>query len=79
MSDKTIDLNLSVYALCAQHPELKEALSQLGFTEIVKPGMMNSVGRVMTLPRGARMRGIALEDVVDKLRELGYTIQQSSV
>jgi len=37
---------------------------------------LNTVGKVMTLPKGAAMRGIKLSKVVETLKEHGYTIQE---
>lgn len=74
MSSKEIDLGESVYALCTKHPELVELMKELGFTDILKPGMLQTAGRFMTIPKGAEMKGIDMEIIAAKLTELGYTI-----
>ena len=33
-------------------------MAQLGFSEIVNPMVRNSAGRLMTIPKGASMKGI---------------------
>ncbi|MDD2296429.1 MAG: DUF1858 domain-containing protein [Sphaerochaetaceae bacterium] len=76
MATKRIDLEKSVYALCTQDPDLVPILAELGFTEILKPIMLKTVGKVMTLPKGATMRNIELATVVEKLKEYGYTIEE---
>ncbi|MFA6821166.1 MAG: DUF1858 domain-containing protein [Sphaerochaetaceae bacterium] len=76
MDKKYINLNESVNALCTQYPELVSILANLGFTEIVKPLMLNTVGKLMTLPKGAAMRNIDLEQVMQSLREHGYYIEE---
>ncbi|HHU88612.1 MAG: DUF1858 domain-containing protein [Sphaerochaetaceae bacterium] len=76
MDKKYINLNESVNALCTQYPELVSILANLGFTEIVKPLMLNTVGKLMTLPKGAAMRNIDLEQVIQSLREHGYYIEE---
>ena len=76
MDKKQIDLSQSVNVLCTQHPELITILATLGFTEIVKPLMLNTVGKLMTLPKGAAMRNIDLEQVIQSLREHGYYIEE---
>ena len=76
MDKKYINLNESVNALCSQYPELVSILANLGFTEIVKPLMLNTVGKLMTLPKGAAMRNIDLEQVIQSLREHGYYIEE---
>lgn len=74
MSDKQIDLSKSVYELCNQYPELPQILSELGFKDITKPGMLASVGRFMTLPKGAMAKRIDLTVINDRLIEHGFEI-----
>ena len=31
-------------------------LAEIGFVDILKPGMLNTAGRFMTIPKGAAMR-----------------------
>ena len=76
MATETIHLEKSVHTLCSQDPALIPILAELGFTEILKPIMLNTVGKVMTLPKGAAMRGIALSTVVEALKKHGYTIRE---
>lgn len=72
---KIIDLKRTVHALCGEYPELPALLAEMGFTDIVKPGMLESAGRFMTLPMGAKMRRIDLAEVVRRLEEAGYTVE----
>jgi len=74
MNSKTIDLKLSVFQLCSQYPELIPVMKDLGFTDIVKPGMLQTAGRFMTIPKGAAMKGIDLELVKATLRERGFDV-----
>ncbi len=74
--DKVLDLNASVHALCEKHPELPSILQAIGFSDITKPGMLNTAGRFMTLPKGAAMKKIPMEKVVQALRESGFEIAE---
>ena len=67
-----IDLNETVYTLCTKYPDLIDVLSGLGFTDITKPGMLQSAGRFMTLVKGAALKRIPLESIVQALAERGY-------
>ncbi|SHL04948.1 hypothetical protein SAMN05216582_13620 [Selenomonas ruminantium] len=71
---KTIDLNLTVAELVKQYPEIKEILAELGFAKILNPMALKVMGNIMTLPRGAAMKGVALEKVVAALEAHGYTV-----
>lgn len=72
---KALDLTKSVYELCSNHPELSEAMVALGFIDILKPGMLATAGRFMTIPKGAEMKRIDLAVVVGKLKEMGFIIE----
>lgn len=69
-----IDLRDSVYAVCTKYPEIKDLLAEMGFQDIAKPGALNTIGRLMTIPRGASMRGIDLAAVIRKLKEAGFEV-----
>ena len=69
---RRIDLGHAVHDLCVQYPELKEILYGLGFVDILKPGMLQTAGRFMTLPNGARMKGIPLDVLRARLTEAGF-------
>ena len=72
MEQTHIDLNESVFSLCTKHPELVSILSELGFTDITKPGMLQSAGRFMTPAKGAALKHIALDDMVKMLAARRY-------
>ena len=72
---KIIDLDKSVYELTQEFPEVIELMRGLGFTEITKKGMLTSVGRIMTIPKGAKMKHIEMEDIVKCFVEAGFTVK----
>lgn len=74
MNTKQIDLNKSVYELCSENPELPELLAELGFKDITKPGMLPTVGRFMTISKGAMMKKIDLNVIRDILKTHGYEV-----
>ena len=74
MSDKTIDLDRSVHDLCRDHPRLKTTMANLGFDEITKPGRLQTMGRMMTIPKGCKVKGIDLDLVVNRLRNEGFEV-----
>ena len=74
---KKIDLSKSVYELVSEYPELAEVMAGMGFTEITKKLVLNSVGRMTTIPKGAKMKGFDLENILKTLRENGFEAEQS--
>jgi len=71
--EKRIDLNRSVYELTEEYPELIGILGDIGFTDITKPGMLQSAGRFMTIPKGAKLKRFDLEDIRAALAQRGFT------
>ncbi|MDO5016429.1 MAG: DUF438 domain-containing protein [Eubacteriales bacterium] len=71
---KQIDLNKTVYELTKAYPELIDIMVDLGLTEVAKPAMLHSVGKIMTLPKGAKMKNIPMLDVVIALQAKGFQL-----
>lgn len=71
---KKLDLNKTVYELTQEYPELIEIMAGLGFTEIIKRTMLHSVGKIMTIPKGAKMKNISMMDVVTTLMGKGFEL-----
>lgn len=71
---KQLDLSQSVHALCTAYPEIIDIMAALGFTDIVKPGMLNTVGRFMTLPKGAALRRLDWSAVRAALMQSGFVL-----
>lgn len=71
---KKLDLSKTVHDLCKEYPELAEIMSGLGFTEMTKKVALNSVGRVMTIPKGAEIKGVDLGLIVKTLQDNGFEV-----
>lgn len=52
---------ISIQQLIKHHPEALDIMKDLGFEDIMKPGMIQTVGRVMTLEKGCHMKKIDYE------------------
>lgn len=74
---KKIDLTKSVHELVTAYPELADIMAGLGFTEIKKKVVLNSVGRMMTIPKGAKMKNIPMESIIKAFKEHGFEIELS--
>lgn len=73
---KIIDINKTIFELCKEYPEIPQILSELGFKDITKPGMISTAGRFMTLPKGAAAKGIDLEKIKQEFIRMGYEIKE---
>ncbi|WP_412973426.1 DUF1858 domain-containing protein [Niallia circulans] len=71
---KVLDLNLTILELTTTYPELVSVLKDLGFEKITDPRMMQTAGRIMTIPKGCRMRKISMNTVKQTCIDHGFTI-----
>ena len=72
--EKKLDLSKSVYDLVTEYPEVTEIMKSLGFSEITNKVMLNSVGKIMTIPKGAKMKGVSMIDIVGAFMKAGFTL-----
>lgn len=56
-----------MYDITKTYPEVIDIMVNLGFDEIKKPAMLNSVGRIMTIPKGAKAKGISIPVIIAEL------------
>lgn len=73
--NQSININLTVYELCKTYPEIVIILKSLGFHDIVKPGMLETAGRFMTIPKGASLKKIDLEMIKNTLLDHGFYVE----
>ena len=73
MGNKRIDLGRSVYALCSEYPELLELMKDMGFKDIVMPGMDGpEVAKI------ARTIHDGLPDLIRTVRSAGYALDSDA-
>lgn len=75
---KRISMNDSIFKLASEYPEIVDLMVQLGFSDIAKPGMLSTVGRVMTLSKGAKMKNIDLNIINNTFRAAGFEIDEEA-
>ncbi|AZS13188.1 DUF1858 domain-containing protein [Paenibacillus lutimineralis] len=73
---KVIDLSKTVYELCSSDPEVIEVMAELGFEQITQPGMLQSAGRFMTIPKGARLKKLDMDVIKRAFLDRGYSIEE---
>jgi len=69
-----LDSSKSVYELCTAHPEVADILVGIGFKDIKIPGMLTTAGRIMTIPKGAKIKRIEMEAIREAFRRHGYEL-----
>jgi len=76
---KIIDLDQTIYTIVKENPEIEGILFELGFTDIIKPGMMMTVGRFMSIKQGSQLKKIPLDNIKEMLIQRGYTFKEDLV
>ncbi len=71
---KELDLKKSVYDLTEAYPELVGILKDLGFVGLANPVARRTLGRITTIPEGARKQGQDLNKVVQALEAAGFKV-----
>ena len=74
MEKKRLNLSSSVFALVHQYPEIVDIMADLGFTEMRKSSVVNSVGKLMTIPKGAKMKHVDLDLIKQTLEVHGFEV-----
>jgi len=71
---KKIDFSKSIFELSQEYPEIIEIMVNMGFKDIAKKGMINTAGRIMTIPKGAIMKGLEIETIKKEFENKGFII-----
>jgi hypothetical protein len=71
-----INSNSSIYSIISNYPDVKNIMVELGFKDIVKPGMLQSMGRIMTINKGCSMKNIDIEIVREVFLKYNYTLEE---
>lgn len=74
MTAKVLDMKKNVHDLATEYPEVIDIMIELGFKDISNPVALNTMGRVMTIPKGSQIKGIDLEAIVNLFEEKGFEV-----
>lgn len=72
---KSININKSVYELCNEYEEIRDILSDLGFEAIKNPITFNTIAKLTTIEKAAKMKNIDMKDIIKKFEEKGFTFE----
>lgn len=71
---KVIDFSVPIKKLADEYPDFIQIMYDCGFTRIKIPGLLSTVGRVMTIPLGAQAMKIDLNKIKQAFEEKGYKV-----
>lgn len=72
--EKIIDFSVPIKKLAEEYPDFIQIMYDCGFTRIKIPGLLSTVGRVMTIPLGAQAMKIDLDKVKQAFEDKGYEV-----
>lgn len=58
---KILSEKITIYKLSKECDETLNIMKNLGFEDIIKPGMLQTAGRIMTLKKGCEFKKISYE------------------
>lgn len=73
-ADQVIDFSMPIKKLADQYPDFVQIMYDCGFTRIKIPGLLNTAGRVMTIPLGAKAMKLDLNEIKAAFEAKGYKI-----
>ena len=73
--EQSIDLTKTVYNLVNEYPRLKDILYDLGFSELKKKSMLNSMAKLVTLPKASKVKKIPMDKVIETLKDNGFSVK----
>ena len=75
-TEKVIDFNTPIKQLADKYPDFEQIMYDTGFTRIKIPGLLKTVGRVMTIKLGAQAMNINLEKIKKAFELKGYRVEE---
>ena len=74
--DKIISLTDSIYNLVNKYEEVIEIMETLGFEGMTNKKTINTVGRIMTLEKGAKFKSIDIKKIRDEFEKNNFIVKE---
>ncbi|MBQ9156725.1 MAG: DUF438 domain-containing protein [Eubacterium sp.] len=71
---KELDLTKTVADLVLEYPEISDIMVDLGFKDITSSAALKFMGKVMTIHKGAAIKGIAMDKIITAFENEGFTV-----
>lgn len=72
--NNTINLKLPIATTIEEHPEILPLLVELGFKPLANTAMRNSVGKIVSLHKGAGIIKVDIHTIIQELEWNGYEV-----
>lgn len=74
-----INLEHTIYDILSQYPTFKMVLVEAGFTQVQDPLMLNTVGKIVTLKQGLKIKNVPLEAIEKVANKHHFTILNDKI
>ena len=71
---KYIDLSKTVYELVNENPDIKDIMVEIGFKDITNNEALMLMGKVVTIPKGAKIKKISMDKIIETFKAHGYEV-----
>ena len=73
---KVISLTDSIYNIVNEFEEVVKVMENLGFEGMTNKKTINTVGRIMTLQKGAQFKKIDIQIVKNEFEKYGFIVKE---
>ncbi len=73
---KMISLTDSIYSIVKDYEEVIEVMEILGFEGMTNKKTISTVGRIMTLEKGAKFKNIDINIIKDEFEKHGFIVKE---
>ncbi|MDD2393013.1 MAG: DUF1858 domain-containing protein [Eubacteriales bacterium] len=77
-SAKKVSLDDTIYEIAEKYADFPEVMAEIGFQDIMKPMMLQTAGRYMTLRKGAKLKKIDMNRIRTVLTDNGYELTEDT-
>ena len=71
---KIIDFDKNIFEISKEYPEFLDIMYDLGFKDIKNPCFLNTVGKIITIKKGSKIKNISLDKISDTFKANGFDI-----
>ena len=71
---KELNMNKTVAELVKEYPEVSDIMVGLGFKDITNSTALKFMGKVMTIPKGAAIKGIPMDKIIAAFEDNGFSV-----
>ena len=73
---KVISLTDSIFSIVSKYGEVVKVMENLGFEGMTNKSTIATVGRIMTLKKGAKFKNIDIQKIKDEFEKYGFIVEE---